>query len=166
MGKSRLLDEFSKGHFLIPINLRERGSQGASHPFQPFMVRYTRLLGFPPPDVAVRKFLTDFDSNDKEMQQKSYSRACHFLISLFVRAKDTIAALASLGDDENDRILKFRAFMSEEQKFGDVGEKRKNFYAGVVSQAQKVRQILLCFSPFLSKKKKGHRRSGRNSEPG
>jgi hypothetical protein len=28
MGKSRLLDEFSKRHFLIPINLRDKGSQG------------------------------------------------------------------------------------------------------------------------------------------
>ena len=32
MGKSRLLDEFSKRHFLIPINLREKGSQGVLYP--------------------------------------------------------------------------------------------------------------------------------------
>ncbi len=30
MGKSRLLDEFSKAHFLIPINLRPEGDQGVS----------------------------------------------------------------------------------------------------------------------------------------
>jgi hypothetical protein len=32
MGKSHLLDEFSKRHFLIPINLREKGSQGVLYP--------------------------------------------------------------------------------------------------------------------------------------
>ncbi|KAI0253795.1 hypothetical protein BJV78DRAFT_130947 [Lactifluus subvellereus] len=93
MGKSRLVDEFSKDHFLIPINLRESDSKG-----------------FPPTDDAVREFLTQFDSKDKNMQSKSYSR--------------------------KDRIVKFREFMSEEQRFGEVGEKRKNFYTGV-SQAQK-----------------------------
>ena len=30
MGKSRLLDEFSKSHFLIPINLRPEKTDGAS----------------------------------------------------------------------------------------------------------------------------------------
>jgi hypothetical protein len=34
MGKSRLLDEFSKHHFLIPINLRPEGSEGVSCSFQ------------------------------------------------------------------------------------------------------------------------------------
>jgi hypothetical protein len=33
MGKSRLLDEFSKGYFLIPINLRSADSQGLSYQF-------------------------------------------------------------------------------------------------------------------------------------
>ena len=39
MGKSRLLDEFSKKHFLIPINLHDEGSQGVLYPFhlQAFM---------------------------------------------------------------------------------------------------------------------------------
>jgi hypothetical protein len=32
MGKSHLLDEFSKRCFLIPINLCEKGSQGVLYP--------------------------------------------------------------------------------------------------------------------------------------
>ncbi|KAI0253034.1 hypothetical protein BJV78DRAFT_235120 [Lactifluus subvellereus] len=118
MGKSRLVDEFSKNHFLIPINLREEGSQG-----------------FPPADVAVRKFLTQFDKKDKNMQEKSYSRACHFLLKLFIHTKDTITTLGA--DNKKDRIVKFRDFMSEGQKFDEVGKKRKNFYARVVKLARK-----------------------------
>ncbi|KAI0253835.1 hypothetical protein BJV78DRAFT_1359880 [Lactifluus subvellereus] len=119
MGKSRLLDEFSKDHFLIPINLREEGSRG-----------------FPPPDVVVRNFLTPYDSEDKNMQEKSYSRACHFLLELFVCTKDTITSLGA--DNQKDRIAKkFRDFMSEDQRFSGVGTKRKEFYAGVVGKAQK-----------------------------
>ncbi|KAI0247841.1 hypothetical protein BJV78DRAFT_1285209 [Lactifluus subvellereus] len=118
MGKSRLVDEFSKDDFLIPINLREHGSQG-----------------FPPPDVAVRDFLTQFDSYDQNMQENSYSRACYFLFSLFVCAKDTITTLGA--DDKKDRIVKFREFMSKGQKFGRAGENRRNFNADVVTQAKK-----------------------------
>ena len=77
MGKSRLLDEFSKNHFLIPINLRPGNSGASFYLFITFMARYSRLLGYPPPDVAVRVFLTRYDSYDREIQQKSYSRACH-----------------------------------------------------------------------------------------
>ena len=38
MGKSRLLDEFSKRHFLIPINLRDEDSQGALYPIHPHVL--------------------------------------------------------------------------------------------------------------------------------
>jgi len=31
MGKSRLLDEFSKQYFMIPVNLRSAGSKGLSY---------------------------------------------------------------------------------------------------------------------------------------
>jgi hypothetical protein len=33
MGKSRLLDEFAKEHFVIPVNLRESGTRGESRTF-------------------------------------------------------------------------------------------------------------------------------------
>ncbi len=38
MGKSRLLDEFSKEHFLIPVNLRRANARGTYHPhFYPYV---------------------------------------------------------------------------------------------------------------------------------
>ncbi|KAI0253963.1 hypothetical protein BJV78DRAFT_1280684 [Lactifluus subvellereus] len=121
MGKSRLLDdEFSKSHFLIPINLRPENTRG-----------------FLPPDVAVRVFLTKYDSNNPEVQQKSYStgRACNFLLSLSVHTKDKIVSLGA--DNKEDRIVKFRELMSKGQTFVSAGENRRNFYADVVKQAQK-----------------------------
>jgi hypothetical protein len=33
MGKSRLLDEFSKQYFMIPVNLRSAGSKGLSYQY-------------------------------------------------------------------------------------------------------------------------------------
>ncbi|KAH9161163.1 hypothetical protein EDB89DRAFT_1914070 [Lactarius sanguifluus] len=56
MGKSHLLDEFSKNHFLIPVNLRRKETSG-----------------FPPPDNAIHDLLTQVDENGM----------FHFLVVLF-----------------------------------------------------------------------------------
>jgi hypothetical protein len=136
MGKSRLVDEFSKDHFLIPINLREEVTRGASRPFCfTFMVFYTRHLGFPPADDAVRNFLTPCDT--EEMQGQFYSRACHFLLSLFKHTKNKIISLG--GNNRKDRIMRFREYMTKGQTFGRVGNDRRIFYNAVVADAQKVR---------------------------
>ena len=71
------------------------------------------------------------------MQQKSYSRACHFLLSLFDRTKDLVIELGA--NNKKGRIVKFREYMSEEQTFAVVGDKRREFYDDVVKRAQKVR---------------------------
>ena len=104
--------------------------------FLPFR-RYTHLLGFPPADVNVRVFLMEYKRHDPEMQQKSYSRACHFLLSLFDRTKDLVVELGA--NNKKDRIVKFREYMSEKQTFAVVGDKRREFYDDVVKRAQKVR---------------------------
>ncbi|KAH9052553.1 hypothetical protein EDB87DRAFT_1692196 [Lactarius vividus] len=67
MGKSRLLDGFSKEHFLIPINLRPKDGKG-----------------YPPADEEVREFLTsNREYQDKNRSESSYMRACCFLKALF-----------------------------------------------------------------------------------
>jgi hypothetical protein len=141
MRLSPLLNEFCETHFLIPINLRPENSHSASILFLfLFLHGYTRVLGFPPADVAVRVFLTKYDSNDPEIQQRSYSRACHSLLSLFVHTADLIVTLGA--DNKDDRIVKFREHMSEGQTFVSVETSRLNFYVDVVKRAQEVRQIL------------------------
>jgi hypothetical protein len=111
------------------------------------MLRYICILGFPPADVAVRDVLMRFDREDKNMQGKSYSGVCHFLLGLFVCAKGTVTALRA--DDKKDRIVKFREFMLKEQKFGRVGENRRNFYASIVNRAKKVRRLIFILLIFL-----------------
>lgn len=57
MGKSRLLDEFAKEHFLIPINLRPKGGEGVSCPFHLYGLSNSSVRS-PPADDQVREFLT------------------------------------------------------------------------------------------------------------
>jgi hypothetical protein len=110
----------------------------------------TRHLGFPPPDVAARNFLTMFDKTDEEIEDTSYKRAWHFLRSLFLHTTKTISELG--GDESTDRIQRFRQYMSEGQTFDSAGDKRKKFYLEVVRQATEateVRRILVInFHPY------------------
>ncbi|KAH9977335.1 hypothetical protein BGW80DRAFT_1288680 [Lactifluus volemus] len=118
MGKSCLLDEFSKLHFVIPVNLRASTS------------------GYPPPDVAVRDFLTPFNNRyeDEHWQETSYSRASHFLFSLFIHTKDVVVRFGA--EEKKDCVKRFREFMSKGQRFGHVGYNRWKFYNDVVTRAK------------------------------
>ncbi|SRR6266404_2158519 len=58
MGKSRLLDEFSKNHFLIPINLRKRDAGGTYNPIILTLWPFTPVLQvFLPPTMPFAIFL-------------------------------------------------------------------------------------------------------------
>ncbi|KAI9445343.1 hypothetical protein H4582DRAFT_910849 [Lactarius indigo] len=127
MGKSRLLDEFSKEHFLIPINLRPKDGEG-----------------FPPADDEVRDFLTSsrvYKNNN--MGESSYMRACYFLEALFCIAAETITKIdahytPSEGNTKRTyRIKRFREIMSEGQIMGSSGLRRVEFYHDVVNRAER-----------------------------
>ncbi|KAH9035048.1 hypothetical protein EDB84DRAFT_1269650, partial [Lactarius hengduanensis] len=100
MGKSRLLDEFSKNHFLIPINLRRKEASG-----------------FPPPDDVIRNLLTQSDENGM----------LHFLIVLFQKTAKVITESTNV-KSRSERITWFREFMAEGQTIASVGAKRRSFY--------------------------------------
>ncbi|KAH9037252.1 hypothetical protein EDB85DRAFT_2287937 [Lactarius pseudohatsudake] len=95
MGKSRLVDEFSKTNFLIPINLREAGARG-----------------FPPPDDAVRDLLTQ---PDPVGGNKTFVRSLHFLVALFQRAARVITNDLKGASSRAERIRRFREFMTDGQ---------------------------------------------------
>jgi hypothetical protein len=83
------------------------------------------------------------------MRDISYSRACYFLISLFIHTKDVVARFGA--KKKEDRIVQFRQFMSEGQRFDRVGEQRENFYDTVVTRAKTVcwtlfHQFYLCLN--------------------
>ncbi|KAH8991830.1 hypothetical protein EDB83DRAFT_2534946 [Lactarius deliciosus] len=123
MGKSRLLDEFSKEHFLIPINLRPKDSEG-----------------FPPADDEVREFLTNNQEyQGRNISESSYMRAHYFLKALFCVTVETIAKLDAPSEGGAKRtyhIDKFRIFMSYGQSMGSSGIQRVNFYHEVVDKAK------------------------------
>ncbi|KAH8992520.1 hypothetical protein EDB92DRAFT_1858291 [Lactarius akahatsu] len=109
MGKSRLLDEFSKNHFLIPVNLRRKETSG-----------------FPPPDDAIRDLLTQVDENGM----------LHFLIVLFEKTTRVITNELKGATTRSTRITKFREFMTEGQTMAGVGEKRQTFYNEIAAEVK------------------------------
>jgi hypothetical protein len=133
MGKSRLLDELSKTHFMIPINLRRDGTGGLSYVFDSltFMAHQSSMIGYPPPDVNVRDFLTKRVYAVPEIA----ALLRHFLVALFDKTAET---LGTMGTDTSERIKKFRDHMSRGQKMESVGGDRFNFYQDVVKKAEEV----------------------------
>jgi hypothetical protein len=103
----------------------------------------TCLIGFPPPDDAVRDFITQ-DHNIGHEDAKSLVQ--HFLIALFIRTADTIKHFGK-EKDKGGRIHDFRHFMLEGQRMHSVGPARREFYKGVVAHAQSVRNI--CVFPLF-----------------
>ncbi|KAH9015441.1 hypothetical protein EDB83DRAFT_2321310 [Lactarius deliciosus] len=114
MGKSRLLDKFSKNFFLIPINLRASTDQG-----------------YPPADSEVRNFLTRHDG-----VHSALSLMQHFLLALFSRTK---ATLERMGSTKSGQIQEFREYMSKDQTMHSSGGNRSDFYDGVIAQARLLR---------------------------
>ncbi|KAH9051513.1 hypothetical protein EDB87DRAFT_1541276, partial [Lactarius vividus] len=125
MGKSHLLDGFSKEHFLIPINLRPKDGKG-----------------YPPADEEVREFLTsNREYQDKNRSESSYMRACCFLKALFYVTVETTTKIdahytpSEGGTKRMYQIKRFRQIMSEGQSMDSSRPKRVEFYHDVVSKA-------------------------------
>ncbi|KAI0262467.1 hypothetical protein BC834DRAFT_972056 [Gloeopeniophorella convolvens] len=116
-GKSRLLDEFAKTHFSIPINLRDPSSGG-----------------FPPADVNLRTYLTYVDHANENPDQESYTRIYSFPLALL---EETKRILKSFGNVTREmRITLFRAYMARDQATHSVGDQRRAFYDAVLERAQ------------------------------
>ncbi len=135
MGKSRLLDEFSRSFFLVPINLRPANTDGMSYLLFPVMACQTHLLGFPPPDNQVRDFLSG-------PADTAFDRACNFLLTLFGKCKEAVAKFDCR--DKAERVQEFRRFMSEGQSMRYVGGNRQMFFNDVVEQAQYLTKAVCC----------------------
>ncbi|KAI9429233.1 hypothetical protein H4582DRAFT_2089709 [Lactarius indigo] len=113
MGKSRLLDEFLKSYFMIPINLHHSEGQG-----------------YPPADHKVRNFLTDGGRVIPHSSAKYLMQ--HFLLMLFDK---TTEVLKKMGPTKFERIQNFRDFMSKDQSMGSAGKNRNKFYKEVIAKA-------------------------------
>ncbi|THH14260.1 hypothetical protein EW146_g6062 [Bondarzewia mesenterica] len=112
MGKSRLVDELSKTHLVIPMNWRD--------PKQP---------GFPACDRSLYHYWT---------QVKFLSQAHAFLRALFMQAKKVVERLYQEGADQSSLPRRFREFMTEGQTMESQGSKRKSFYNDVMQEAKRM----------------------------
>jgi hypothetical protein len=146
MGKSRLLHEFSRTQFVIPITLREQDSTGTyDRSFLPLWPVTPIFLGFPPPDNAIRNLLTPGGRGSIV-----YSRMLHFLSVLFEKTKSVIIEFKD-AKSQSDRITRFRDFMTDGQTDEKVGANREFFYGDIarcVETVSRVYQLNFIFLHF------------------
>ncbi|KAF8346723.1 hypothetical protein F5887DRAFT_1073392 [Amanita rubescens] len=118
-GKSRMVDELSKEHLVIPINLRPE-----------------RERGFPAADHTVREFF------DKDTSQWGvYTRYAAFFTALFQQLKISFenidSELAKHNIETTDSTAsKFRFLMTQAQTYDAPNEYRKVFYEKVCQKAE------------------------------
>ena len=101
------------------------------------MARHTHLLGYPPSDGAVGDCLTECEDDewaeDMYASDMSFSQSHRFLFALFKRTASVITIDLKEARSRSERITKFRKFMTDGQSMRGVGEKRRNFYKGIVN---------------------------------
>jgi hypothetical protein len=154
MGKSRMIDELSKKHFVIPLNLRN-GESGRFfwHLISKF-TPLTKLTGYPASDSEVR---TWFKMPGFHPEQSDV-RCSAFLTALLEKTleivkdpqhqiRNAIKELPNLRKDEKEAALndypvtlqqQFRLFMTVGQTFSKQGDLRINFYHRVIVRADEV----------------------------
>jgi len=124
MGKSRTIDELSKTHLVVPMNLRQESK------------------GFPAADEAVRDWL--LQANTK---LEGFTRAGAFLCALFVTVLDYLrnidermAGIELRANEEqpDSNEAKFRLLMTAGQTFSQQGQPRREFYDQVLRIADEL----------------------------
>ena len=110
-----------------------RGQRYLSSIIFTLIVNHTHILGFPPPDNAVRELLTKSDGSGESI---AYTRSLHFLVALFERTASALTKDLKEANGRSERITKFREFMTDGQTMADVGEKRQRFYNEIVDDVE------------------------------
>jgi hypothetical protein len=146
MGKSRAIDELSKKHLVVPLNLRE-DSKGEFCKNCAVLQYLTVALGFPPPDENVRNWLLG-----GKTKMEAFTRAGAFLCALFdillrylqqIDAKIADISPLSNGGPPKSLEAKLRLVMTAGQTFSRQGRPRRQFYEEVLDLADEV--CPLCF---------------------
>ncbi|PCH44720.1 hypothetical protein WOLCODRAFT_105540 [Wolfiporia cocos MD-104 SS10] len=125
-GKSRTIDEMSKKHFVIPMNLRRDGSSGTSR--------------FPSPDIDAREYLLDrgYPNGEHSRQEDVSRRICAFLTALFEEANHEVKKFLEKTIDAGEEAVAthFRELMTTGQSAFGQGMARIEFYDRVVKRAK------------------------------
>jgi hypothetical protein len=156
MGKSRMIDELSKKHLVLPINLRPTSDTGLYLLFDLSSRSSLNLyaLGFPAADVDVRTFLTVDETEKNNILRRSHA----FLFALFTTVKVYLQNIDQhisqhvygLPPEQYPQTIaqKFRLLMTAGQTFNKQGDKRREFYSAVVRAANEV-LVISWMSSFL-----------------
>jgi hypothetical protein len=154
MGKSRMIDELSKHHFVIPLNLRDGESGRFFWCLISKFIPLTKLTGYPASDSKVRSW---FKTPGLSPAQSDL-RCSAFLTALLEKTleivedpqrqiRNAIEKSPNLREDEKEVALnhypialqeQFRLFMTVGQTFSKQGDLRVNFYDRVIERANEV----------------------------
>ena len=136
-----MVDELSKEHLAIPINLRpekEKGESTWTSVLEPIIT--TRFAGFPAADHIVREFF-----NKGSSQQEVYTRYAAFFSVLFqqllIHFKTIdfhLARQAVKPNMEDTTAAKFHFLMTGNQAYDTPNDYRKMFYQDVCQKAEDV----------------------------
>ncbi|KAM6499175.1 hypothetical protein JOM56_004683 [Amanita muscaria] len=117
-GKSRMIEELSKKHLVIPVNLRD----------------YHNETGYPPADKKAYAYLTGTTS-----QEEARVHAVAFLRAVFKEASKLITMFRESlpeGMGGHDQIVDlFSKYMSKDMTWDSHGDQRQSFYNNVGSGA-------------------------------
>lgn len=106
----------------------------------------TASTGYPPPDNAVRNFLTDKTYSSQE--DVDAQMRC-FLLALLKKAQAVVKN--DISSNQTERISNFREYMSRDQSMNRPGSARLSFYEDVVYEATKARCRFLVISSFVTR---------------
>ena len=133
-----MVDELSKEHLVIPINLRpekEKGESTWTSVLEPIIT--TRFAGFPAADHIVREFF-----NKGSSHQEVYTRYAAFFTVLFqqllthFQSIDTDLAKQNVKPNtEGLPAAKFRSLMTRDQAYDAPNDYREMFYQQVCQKA-------------------------------
>ena len=131
-GKSRLVDEFGKGEFVIPMNLRNPSAKGTVIAEIFYVSVSTPLLGFPPADKPLYLY---FEALHKKSDKFKHISA--FFVALFDKCKSRLD-LRTAAERKESTARWFRRVMTEEQTMDSTNDFRTKFYEDVVREADRV----------------------------
>ncbi|KAH7921876.1 hypothetical protein BV22DRAFT_1131921 [Leucogyrophana mollusca] len=146
MGKSRVVDQIGKTHFVIPMNLR-LGARGFVYFFSAIVlplliVVFLHCPGYPPADEQVPGYLSQTQD-----QFQTFLRTCGFLSALFIETRLVIvndskaikrpSHLPAIDPncEYEELAAQFHDYMTDGMTISSHGPFRKMFYQAVVDRA-------------------------------
>lgn len=145
-----MVDELSKNHLVIPINLRKNGS-GECKLALKLRFLISPITGFPPRDVKVYNFLV----RKPFIQMDAFRRSQAFLIGIFKTIygilEGIIKNVKNVSPEERQKQIscEFREYMKAGQTYEKHGPRRVQFYDKVISEAESVHILNMTYS-YLS----------------